>query len=162
MSPIIETLLLGAIGSVIGTFLFLFINSYWHSYVKPRINDAPYRGARVDGHWEYVNKFSEKEKQVYTLELTQHADSIKGIYTLTSDISEGFCTSSYAFTGHVVDGYVIGTARPNDRSSIYHAALLLKITEGLDALALKGKHTAITLQDNEIFSRDVLFKRKSA
>ena len=83
-------------------------------------------------------------------------------YTLYSDISEGVSTSSYAFSGYVADGYVIGTARPLDRNSIYHATFCLKIIEELDALALKGKHSAITLATNEIYSRDVSFKHKSA
>ena len=109
-----------------------------------------------------MEKFSDKESQVFTLEILQHADSLTGTYTLCSDISEGLSTCSYAFTGYVADGFVIGTARPRDRNSIYHATFCLKIVEELDALALKGKHTAITLAENKIHSRDIHFKRKSA
>jgi hypothetical protein len=162
MSPLVETLVLGAVGSVLGTFLFLFIDSYWCRLALPKLEDMVYRGARVDGRWEYIERFNDKERQVYTLDIVQHADSLKGTYTLFSDIAEGLSTCSYAFSGYVADGYVIGTARPLDRSSIYHATFCLKIIEELEALALKGKHSAITLKTNEIYSRDVIFRRKSA
>jgi hypothetical protein len=161
MSPILENLILGVIGSVIGTFLFLFIDLFWRRLALPKLEDMVYRGARVDGRWEYINQFSQKEQQVYTLELIQHADSLKGTYTLYSNISEGVSTSSYIFTGYVADGFVIGTARPCDRNSIYHATFCLKIVEEIDAFALKGKHSAITLAENEIYARDVYFKRKN-
>ena len=78
MSPIVETLILGAIGSVLGTFLFLFIDSYWRRLALPKLEDMVYRGARVDGRWEYIEQFNGKERQVYTLEIIQHADSLKG------------------------------------------------------------------------------------
>ncbi|HEY1719261.1 MAG TPA: hypothetical protein VGH42_13340 [Verrucomicrobiae bacterium] len=162
MSPIVETLILGVIGSVIGTFLFLFIDLYWRRLALPKLEDMVYRGARVDGRWEFTDKLGDNQRQVYTLEIIQHADSLTGTYTLCSDISEGLSTCSYAFTGYIADGFVIGTARPRDRNSIYHATFCLKVVEELDALALKGKHSAIVLDTNEIYSRDVYFKRKCA
>jgi hypothetical protein len=57
MSPILETLILGAIGSVIGTFLFLFIDSYWRRLALPKLADMVYRGARVDGHGSLWKSF---------------------------------------------------------------------------------------------------------
>jgi hypothetical protein len=162
MSPIVETLVLGAIGSVIGTFLFLFIDSYWRSFARPKLQDMAYRGVRVDGRWDCEERFGGDERQVYTLEIIQHADALSGIFTLSSHIAEGFSSTSFSFSGYVSDGFVIGTARPKDRSSLYHATFCLKITEELDALALKGKHSAIALSPNEIVARDVHFRRKAA
>src|SRR5437016_535729 len=98
MPPILQTLILGAIGSVIGTFLFLFIDSYWRRLALPKLEDMAYRGARVDGRWEFTDALANKERQVYTLEIVQHADSLTGSYTLCSDISEGLSTCSYAFS----------------------------------------------------------------
>lgn len=162
MPSVFETLLLGALGSVLGTFLFLFINAYWHRLALPKLEDMVYRGARVDGRWEFVDELGGKERQVYTLEIVQHADTLTGSYTLCSQISEGLSTSSFAFSGYVTDGFVIATARPRDRNSLYHSTFCLRIIEELDALALRGKHSAITLETNEIYSRDVHFRRKSA
>src|ERR1700761_4590756 len=136
MSPIIETLILGAIGSVIGTFLFLFIDLYWRRLALPKLEDIVYRGARVEGCWEFIEHYGGTQKQVYTLEVTQHADSLRGTYTLHSAVSQGLCTCSYAFSGYIADGFIIGTARPRDRNSIYHATLFLKIIEGLDSLVM--------------------------
>jgi len=95
------------------------------------------------------------------LELEQQADKLKGSYTLSSDISEGMTASSYIFSGYISDGFVIGTARPRDRNSIYHTTFCLKIVEELDALCLKGILSGLTLKTNEVHSWEVTFQRKS-
>jgi hypothetical protein len=80
---------------------------------------------------------------------------------LSSDISEVMTVSSFIFSGYVSDGFVIGTARPCNRDSIYHTTFCLKIVEGLDALSLKGVLSGLTLRTNEISNWDVTFLRKS-
>lgn len=161
MITTMNTLMLGAIGSVIGTFLFIIINSWWRCYALPKIQDKIYRGARVDGEWEYVCQIDGNQKQIYILEITQRADILSGIYTLCSDIDEGLSTSTYSFNGYIADGFILGTSRPNNRDSLYHATFCLKIVEELDSIALAGKLSAMELKNNKIFSWDVHFRRKS-
>ena len=161
MNTILNTIFLGAIGSLFGTFLFLFLNSYWRSYAIPKLQNMVYRGARVDGEWEHINPISSNQKQIFTLEITQSADSLTGTYTLCSNIDEGLSASSYVFKGYIADGFVLGTSRPNNRDSLYHATFCLKIVEELDSIALAGKLTAMELTENRIVSWDVHFRRKN-
>lgn len=161
MSTTFNSLLIGATGSVIGAFLVIFINSYWRSYALPKIQDMVYRGARVDGEWEYICHIGTHQKQAYILEITQRADSLSGCYTLCSDIDEGLSTSTYGYNGYIADGFVLGTSRPNNRDSLYHATFCLKIVEELDSISLVGKLTAMELEHNRITSWDVHFRRKN-
>lgn len=157
----IETILLGTLGSVAGTFLFLFISSYWKSMLRPRIEDMVYKGVRITGKWSAEIKFNDEEKQVFTLELKQRADKISGIASLTSDIKEGTTTTTNKFIGYVSDGYLIGTTRPNTSDSIYHTTYNFKVIEDLETVSLNGIMCGLDLKKNEISGLNLRFRKKN-
>ena len=157
----IETISLGILGSVLGTFVFLFLSGYWKNMLLPRIEDMIYKGVRISGKWSAEIGFDQNEKQVFTLELRQRADKISGVASLTSDIREGTSTTTNSFTGYISDGFLIGTTRPNTPDSLYHTTYNFRVVEALETVSLKGIMCGLDLNKNEISNWDLEFKKKN-
>ena len=148
-----ETLVFGVASSLIATFIFIIAAEVFRRIVIPTFNDRVYRGARVDGKWEF-----EINEARLSLELSQKGDDISGVYRHNSDGE----TDSYTVTGRIKDSYFVATAFPQSKYHVDSFSLLFKLKTEDNALMLSGKLLSQGDQEDVHVTENMKFKRTNS
>ncbi|MEZ8252098.1 hypothetical protein AB6C79_05210 [Vibrio splendidus] len=129
------SVVIGIISSLLATGVFIGMSEFFRRVVLPWYIDKVYRGVRVDGSWSLIEidgiSFEGREAK---LSLTQHGDSISGIYYHVNNGKK----YTYVVSGRLSGMYFLATAVPQSTRQIDAISFLLYIDTSLGALKMSG------------------------
>ncbi|WP_210397395.1 hypothetical protein [Motiliproteus sediminis] len=162
MSSEVQTILLGVPSGVVAAFLVWFVAVVWNSAFTPWIRKQIYRGVELTGQWnatlmsdEAGNSTDSIENAVssisYMLSIEkQYGHQLKGWFS--QDFKEGDKSTHgrYLVDGQVVDGTLVLSLKPADKSKSAFGTLLMNISSAGNKI--EGQYTFKGSRTNKIQS----------
>ena len=157
---VLSTIIIGITSSLIATFLFLSLSWYIKNIALPWYANKIYRGVRIDGRWhvECVNDLV-PEDHFATIEINQHGDSLKGIYSHGDNAGKD--VSSYKVSGNLLNTYVNLQMWPISDKEFDSGGLLLRVYSD-KGLKMKGTLSYISTADGSIKSLEVIYAKTNS
>ena len=154
-----SNIIIGILTGILTTALLYLISRMFLDWVMPWYRSVKYTGIDVSGVWETKQDF-ESSVEYSLLNLTQRADKLKGLWTIsiTQNGSDENEIKTFNVEGSIEDRFALLTTKNTDRRQIGIGTMLIEaVGNGFELL---GCETWYSVDNKEIKSDKISFKRK--
>jgi hypothetical protein len=159
LDSLTSNIIIGILTGILTTAILYLISRMFIDLVMPWYRSIRYTGIDVSGVWETKQNF-ENSLEYSLLNLTQKADKLKGLWTIsiTQNGSDENEIKTFAVEGTIEDRFALLTSKNTDKRQLGIGTMLIEaVGNGFELL---GCETWYSVDNKEIKSDKISFKRK--